>query len=174
MIRMMDAFVQRLPRPRPPSPARSPTRPSPLGERPVKRAKVEVSDSDEDDYKSSDEEADTSGVTVNEVSDEDAQDDEDGRQTRKTDIESALPPVQVDKEAIEEYEIMRSSQASAHDDDQSSTKDRKWIRGKSSIYVDAFNLALDTVLADESHLFDAKERHIFQQWRQLDYEAQYL
>ncbi|KAL2756801.1 hypothetical protein ACRALDRAFT_1075618 [Sodiomyces alcalophilus JCM 7366] len=49
-----------------------------------------------------------------------------------------------------------------------------WVRGRSSIYVDAFNHALDTVLEDESHLFDAKEHVVFDQWRQLDYESQYL
>ncbi|KAH7364599.1 VRR-NUC domain-containing protein [Rhexocercosporidium sp. MPI-PUGE-AT-0058] len=51
---------------------------------------------------------------------------------------------------------------------------RTWIKGKSSIYVDAFNLALETVLKDEGHLFDEKEMEVFELWRQLDYEAQYL
>lgn len=40
--------------------------------------------------------------------------------------------------------------------------------------MDAFNLALDTVLEDEAHLFDSKEMVVFEQWRTLDYEAQYL
>ncbi|OHW95771.1 coiled-coil domain-containing protein mtmr15 [Colletotrichum incanum] len=173
----MDAFVQRLPRPKPQTPSRSPTRPSPLGEseRPTKKVKVEIqnSDCDDDEYdiKSADEDADTSGLTVNDVSDED---DKDDRRTRQTDIESTLPPIQADKEAIEEYELMNSSQASAPDDGKPATANRQWIRGKSSIYVDAFNLALYTVLADESHLFDAKERNVFDQWKNLEYEAQYL
>ena len=51
---------------------------------------------------------------------------------------------------------------------------RSWAKGKSSIYVDAFNLALETVLEDEGHLFDEKEMEVFTQWRGLEYEAQYL
>ncbi|EQB45946.1 hypothetical protein CGLO_15095 [Colletotrichum gloeosporioides Cg-14] len=166
---MMDAFVQRLPRPRPQPPSRSPTRPSPLGERPAKKVKIEIADSDDDD---DEDEADTSGITVDNASD--AEDEKD-RHVRQTAIESALPPVQVDKEAIKEYELMRSSQVSVPDEEENDAgPERKWVRGKSSIYVDAFNLALDTVLADEAHLFDAKEAHVFEQWKQLDYEAQYL
>lgn len=97
-----------------------------------------------------------------------------------TAIESALPPVDTDSRAIEEYEVMRASQLSASDsggDPASSpphADPRKWVRGKSSIYVDAFNLALDTVLEDEAHLFDDRERQVFDQWRSLGYEAQYL
>ncbi|KAK6340669.1 hypothetical protein TWF696_008994 [Orbilia brochopaga] len=45
---------------------------------------------------------------------------------------------------------------------------------RSSIYVDAFNIALDTVLEDESYLFDDSEHEIFQKYRDLDYEAKYL
>lgn len=165
----MDAFVQRLPRPQPQPPSRSPTRPSPLGERPAKKIKVEIADSDDDDEE---DEADTSGITVNDVSDAE---DENDRHVRQTAIESALPPVQVDKEAIEEYELMRSSQVSVpYEEEKDAGAERKWVRGKSSIYVDAFNLALDTVLADEAHLFDAKEAHVFEQWKKLGYEAQYL
>ncbi|TID04697.1 Fanconi-associated nuclease 1-like protein [Colletotrichum higginsianum] len=173
---MMDAFVQRLPRPRPPTPSRSPSRPSPLGERPAKKVKVEIQDSDceddECDVKLAEEDADTSGITVNDVSDEEGKG---SLSTRQTDIESTLPPIHADKEAIEEYELMKSSQAGAPDDEEKPvTANRQWVRGKSSIYVDAFNLALETVLADESHLFDAKERTVFEQWESLDYEAQYL
>lgn len=171
----MDAFVQRLPRPRSQPSSRSPTRPSPLSERPAKKVKVEIKDSDcdDDDYeiKSEVDEADTSGLTVNDVSDAD---DEVKHHTRQTDIESTLPPIQLDKEAIEEYELMRSSQVSVHEDEPAVAPERKWVRGKSSIYVDAFNLALDTVLLDESHLFDAKECDVFEQWKSLGYEAQYL
>jgi fanconi-associated nuclease 1 len=94
-----------------------------------------------------------------------------------TPIESALPEIKVDEEAIEEYESLKASQVSeeAKDDSAASRLDnRNWVRGKSSIYVDAFNLALDTVLEEESHLFDDKERKVFEQWRSLSYEAQYL
>ncbi|ERS96111.1 hypothetical protein HMPREF1624_07647 [Sporothrix schenckii ATCC 58251] len=45
---------------------------------------------------------------------------------------------------------------------------------RSSIYVDAFNIALDTVLEQEEHLFNEKEKTVFSAWRSLDYEAQYL
>ena len=83
----------------------------------------------------------------------------------QTDLESALPPVKTDKEAIEEYESMRAEDR---------MKSRKWIRGKTSIYVDAFNLALDTVLEEEGNLFDEAEISVFDSWRKLNYEAQYL
>ncbi|KXX78297.1 Fanconi-associated nuclease 1 [Madurella mycetomatis] len=94
----------------------------------------------------------------------------------QTAFENALPAVATDKEAIEEYEAIRASQASQDDTDDASaqTDKRHWAQGKSSIYVDAFNLALDTVLEDEAHLFDNKERCVFEQWRGLSYEAQYL
>ncbi|RPB19861.1 coiled-coil domain-containing protein MTMR15 [Terfezia boudieri ATCC MYA-4762] len=44
----------------------------------------------------------------------------------------------------------------------------------SSLYTDAFNLALNTVLAEEFHLFSEQETEIFQKYRLLPYEAQYL
>ena len=40
--------------------------------------------------------------------------------------------------------------------------------------MDAFSLALDTVLKDESHLFSSKELAFFDGWKSLDYESQYL
>ncbi len=96
-----------------------------------------------------------------------------------TDLENTLPPVKTDKEAIEEYEAFRASQQEeGKEDELSSTtgrlSQRKWVKGKSSIYVDAFNLALDTVLEDEAHLFDEAELAVFEQWRELSYEGQYL
>ncbi len=94
--------------------------------------------------------------------------------TRQTDLESALPPVKTDKEAIAEYEAFRAAQEGVPLDAQGRLSQRKWIKGKSSIYVDAFNLALDTVLEDEAHLFDEAEMGVFEQWGQLSYEAQYL
>lgn len=111
----------------------------------------------------------------------DSEDDEDEHDAsirhHDTAIESALPPVKTDQDAIDEYETMRASQLSAEEKDASSSSEhdnRTWVRGRSSIYVDAFNLALDTVLEDEAHLFDDKEMAIFEQWRSLNYEAQYL
>lgn len=92
---------------------------------------------------------------------------------RKTDLESALPPVKTDKEAIAEYEATRAAEAEGLDLN-GRLGQRKWVAGKSSIYVDAFNLALETVLEDESHLFDENEMAVFEQWRDLSYEGQYL
>jgi Fanconi-associated nuclease 1 len=115
-----------------------------------------------------------------EIPDSDAEDDdtlvkkEEDETEHKTDLESALPPIKVDDEAIEAYEAFKAS----HDDNIEATGERlekrSWVRGKSSLYVDAFNLALDTVLEDESHLFDEAETDVFRIWRELGYEAQYL
>ena len=98
-------------------------------------------------------------------------------------FEDSLPAVATDQQAIEEYEALRASQVSQASQDNADNDagspsarmgSRQWVRGKSSIYVDAFNLALDTVLEDESHLFDRKETCVFEQWRGLSYESQYL
>ncbi|PMB68254.1 Fanconi-associated nuclease 1 [Beauveria bassiana] len=92
---------------------------------------------------------------------------------RSTDVENALPVTQPDEAALEAYEEYKLSQAS---DREEAPDDKKplWTKGRSSIYVDAFNLALDTVLEDESRLFDKRELSVFSQWKSLDYEAQYL
>ncbi|KAL2263701.1 hypothetical protein VTK26DRAFT_5557 [Humicola hyalothermophila] len=97
----------------------------------------------------------------------------------QTAFESSLPAVATDQDAIDEYEAIRALQGSR---DKSENADnaaaridkRSWFRGRSSIYVDAFNLALDTVLQDEEHLFDDKEKRVFEHWRSLTYESQYL
>ena len=108
-------------------------------------------------------------------SDADSEDEiyEESPQSRRTDLESALPPIETDKEAIEAYEASRAAEQA-----ELGLKERldgqKWTRGKSSIYVDAFNLALSTVLEEESHLFDEAEHTVFQQWNDLCYESQYL
>ena len=92
---------------------------------------------------------------------------------RLTDVENALPPMQPEEDAVAEYETFKLSQSAVNDD--ATTPDaRPWVKGKSSIYVDAFSLALDTVLDEESHLFDAKELDVFRQWKDLTYEAQFL
>jgi Fanconi-associated nuclease 1 len=118
-----------------------------------------------------------SRCTAREIPDSEAESD-DGDDlvagtSRKTDLESALPPVRTDKEAIAEYEATRAAEA-VDLDLQERLGQRKWVQGKSSIYVDAFNLALETVLEDESHLFDEAEMAVFDQWRGLSYEGQYL
>jgi Fanconi-associated nuclease 1 len=102
--------------------------------------------------------------------------DEDAIPNIQTELESALPTIETDTHAIEEYE---SSQRAKEDEDeelsiQERMRDGKWRKGTSSIYVDAFNLALDTVLGEEAHLFNEAENEIFQHWRELSYESQYL
>lgn len=93
----------------------------------------------------------------------------------QTELESALPAVKTDKEAIAEYEATRAAEAAeAGLNLQGRLGQRKWVQGKSSIYVDAFNLALETVLDEESHLFDEAEMAVFQRWRSMSYEGQYL
>ncbi|KAF2764758.1 hypothetical protein EJ03DRAFT_331542 [Teratosphaeria nubilosa] len=105
--------------------------------------------------------------------DSDSEDVEDQPRDRRTDLETALPPIQTDKEAIEAYEASRAAEQ-AEDDAKGRLHGRKWVKGKTSIYVDAFNLALETVLEDEGHLFDEAEHAVFTTWRELSYEAQYL
>ncbi|KAM3449496.1 hypothetical protein MY3296_006888 [Beauveria thailandica] len=90
-----------------------------------------------------------------------------------TDVENALPVTQPDKAALAAYEQYKSSQASVKEE-APDYKKPLWTKGRSSIYVDAFNLALDTVLEDESRLFDKRELGVFSQWKTLEYEAQYL
>lgn len=92
----------------------------------------------------------------------------------KTDLESALPLIDTGEEAIQAYEEFKASEEEKAEGAEERLKDRSWIRGKSSLYVDAFNLALDTVLEEESHLFDEAETEVFRIWRRLNYEAQYL
>lgn len=92
-----------------------------------------------------------------------------------TQLEAALPTVLNDEEAIEAYEAYKAGQtADVSDDLHTRFDNRNWVRGRSSIYVDAFNLALETVLEQEDHLFDEAEKELFTQWSQLSYEAQYL
>jgi fanconi-associated nuclease 1 len=105
--------------------------------------------------------------------DEESGDDEKVAPQRLTELEIALPPVKTDKEAIDEYEAMRACEQ-VPEDLKTRLSQQNWTKGKSSIYVDAFNLALETVLEDEGHLFDEKEMGVFNQWRKLEYEAQYL
>jgi fanconi-associated nuclease 1 len=140
----------------------------------AKRLKVveETEQSDNDSLqKVFDEDADASDLGFDEPHVLDV--DDDGITARPV-IEDALPPLKTDKEAIEEYEAMRASQTSVAYDAASRIDQRMWVKGRSSIYVDAFNLALETVLEDESHLFDEKELAVFDQWKQLDYETQFL
>ncbi|KAH1315223.1 hypothetical protein KXV58_006068 [Aspergillus fumigatus] len=92
----------------------------------------------------------------------------------QTELESSLPDIPTDQQAIEEYE---TSHVVGQDDDpnlRQRLQDGKWRKGKTSIYVDAFNLALETVLDEEAHLFNEAELEVFEQWKGLSYESQYL
>ncbi|KAI0842171.1 VRR-NUC domain-containing protein [Hypoxylon sp. FL0890] len=183
---MMDAFVKRLNSSSAQKSPRPDNKQGVLNEPPTKRAKKqEVYDSNED---SDDALRPNSpslkplpsvqriNTATSGVDDETPQNSEtEGDPPRRTAIESSLPDVKSGKEALEEYEKFKASQG---DDDATSAASRldsrKWVKGKTSLYVDAFNLALNTVLDEESHLFDEKEIHIFDQWKRLSYEAQFL
>ena len=132
-----------------------------------------ISDEDEDASHSP-----SPRLVAREIPDSEADSDEDDELptgvAHKTELESALPLIKTDKEAIAEYEATRAAESTGPSDLHGRLGQRKWIQGKSSIYVDAFNLALETVLEDESHLFDEAEMAVFERWRSLSYEAQYL
>lgn len=94
----------------------------------------------------------------------------------QTGLESSLPHMSADQEAMDEYETSKAAELEPSDGSnlQERFTNRNWTRGRSSIYVDAFNLALQSVLAEEAHLFDEKELAVFDHWKQLSYESQYL
>ncbi|OJJ55167.1 hypothetical protein ASPSYDRAFT_81340 [Aspergillus sydowii CBS 593.65] len=103
-------------------------------------------------------------------------DDEGAVPSSQTDLEFSLPTVETDGQAIEEYESSQKAEDGKEEEItlQERMRDGKWRKGKSSIYVDAFNLALDTVLAEEAHLFSDTEKEVFRHWSGLSYESQYL
>jgi Fanconi-associated nuclease 1 len=186
---MMDNFLKKANPTYRPAFLRKPSlkeKPARLEEEPakkkIKREEAYKSDADSDDYQ-----IDTPplkprpNLKRDDTSDSHADDDtaeksetEDTQLSRPTAIESSLPEIKPDKQAIEEYQNFKASQGDDTGTASSRLDSRKWVRGKSSLYVDAFNLALDTVLEEESHLFDEKEQHIFKEWRSLSYEAQFL
>ena len=92
----------------------------------------------------------------------------------QTNLEAALPPTKTDQDAIDEYEAYKAAETEEFEGAKQRLSNQKWVKGRSSIYVDAFNLALETVLEDERHLFDEAELALFDVWRDLSYEAQYL
>lgn len=118
-------------------------------------------------------EHDSGDALLEDIGDSKIVQDDDLPPGSQTELEAILPPVRTDKEAIEEYEASRASQTEEMSLEQR-LNERKWQKGRSSIYVDAFNLALETVLNEEAHLFDEPEREVFRQWQSLNYEAQYL
>ncbi|KAM0253951.1 hypothetical protein ACHAQJ_007020 [Trichoderma viride] len=171
----MDAFVKRLSKgdAEAQGDERSLRDASPVVERPSKRLKTD------DDTESESEEPSELSIkyeTSEAVSAEALPDEKDQRRAKErvTDFENALLPTDASQEAIEEYEALKSSQSNAGEESADKKTAPLWVKGRSSIYVDAFNLALDTVLEEESSLFSNKEREIFNQWRNLDYEAQHL
>ena len=169
----MDAFVRRLPKAKNAPATITPQSGAQVEGRSAKRRKTdEVPDSESDGSDAGESEFEKS-IKAESV-DGDHHGDRGPHKERHTEFEDALPPTQDDEEAIKEYETLKSSQAENAEDGTTEKTRSLWIKGRSSIYVDAFNLALDTVLEDEEHLFDEKEREIFRQWRELDYEAQYL
>ncbi|KLJ10183.1 hypothetical protein EMPG_09884 [Blastomyces silverae] len=102
---------------------------------------------------------------------------EDYLPSTQTDLETALLPIKTDNAAIADYEISKAQDITIENGATSlhhRYEEREWVKGKSSIYVDAFNLALENVLEDEAHLFDEKEMAVFNHWRRLPYESQYL
>ncbi|KAI9759650.1 MAG: hypothetical protein M4579_002218 [Chaenotheca gracillima] len=143
------------------------------GPPPSKKLKRFTSLEDEEEGGASQASAFKERVIPDSEDDEDVDEPRPQNRVRQTDLESALPPVKSDKEAIEEYEASRSAER-IELDLQGRLGQRQWTRGKNSIYVDAFNLALETVLEDEGNLFDEPEMAVFNSWRNLDYEAQYL
>lgn len=92
----------------------------------------------------------------------------------QTELESSLPAIKTDSQAIEEYESSQQQEEGSEPDLQERLQNGGWRKGRSSIYVDAFNLALETVLDEEAHLFSEPEMEVFRQWKDLSYEAQYL
>ncbi|ELR06858.1 hypothetical protein VC83_04842 [Pseudogymnoascus destructans] len=93
-----------------------------------------------------------------------------------TELESALPHLDQGKDAIVDYEAIQpfEKDIDGSEDLEDNLSTRKLPIGRRSIYVNAFNLALETVLDEESHLFDKKEGKVFDEWHGLSYEAQYL
>ncbi|KAK5655418.1 hypothetical protein OQA88_5689 [Cercophora sp. LCS_1] len=192
----MDRFVQRLKRPTLKVPEGDSSHQENLEASPKakKRRVEEVKDSDDDDDDDSsctgtcDDAVDYTSPRTSEpgerpedTKDFESDDDQPRGPIHQIALESSLPVIS-NKEAIDEYEAMRASQIAessqksgkAKGDASSRIESCQWVRGKSSIYVDAFNLALDTVLEDEAHLFNEKEKEVFEQWSALSYEAQYL
>lgn len=92
----------------------------------------------------------------------------------QTELESTLPAIEPDTLTVEGYERLETVDDVEEPDFLQRLQEGKWRKGKSSIYVDAFNLALQTVLDEEAHLFNEAEMELFRQWRGMSYQSQYL
>ncbi|TQB69452.1 hypothetical protein MPDQ_001855 [Monascus purpureus] len=95
-------------------------------------------------------------------------------ESSQTELENSLPDIGMEKYAIEHYGAAYLEEQVDEQSLDQIIRAGRWRKGRSSVYVDAFNLALETVLAEEAHLFDEAEIQVFRQWRSLSYEAQYL
>jgi fanconi-associated nuclease 1 len=144
--------------------------PTPTSKR-VKISKHETADSDPDLEHASPTEHTLVRRHRAEILDSDDEDEE--PRSKQTQLETSLPDIKTDAEAIETYEAYKAGEEE-NETLHSRIDKQSWIKGRSSIYVDAFNLALDTVLQEEGHLFDEAEKSLFEQWRSLCYENQYL
>ena len=176
----LSAYNMLLSRPRP-KPTAASRQIVPSSERPRKRLKPSVEESEDEPDGEPNASPPSPLARRREIPDSDTESgnepvgDEEYGSTQRTDLEQALLPIKADKEAIEEYETMRASQsASTSSEFHERFGQREWVPGKSSIYVDAFNLALDTVLEEEKHLFNETELAVFEHWQGLSYDAQYL
>jgi Fanconi-associated nuclease 1 len=107
-----------------------------------------------------------------EISDAEGEDGEEHANSSQTQLETALPDIKTDEAAIEAYEAYKAGET--EQTLETRIDERSWTKGRSSIYVDAFNLALNTVLEEEGHLFNDAEKSLFEQWRGISYESQYL
>lgn len=74
-------------------------------------------------------------------------------------IDNVFPAEVEEPAAVEEYEEQKRRERGTY---------------TSSIYVDAFNFALNTVAKGELYLFSGDEMEVFARYRSLDYEAQHL
>ncbi|KAI5299999.1 hypothetical protein KEM56_002823 [Ascosphaera pollenicola] len=99
----------------------------------------------------------------------------DGSVGSQSELDLALPPPPDDLEHHREESPGSGLKNDGQDlSPRERIRQRYWTKGKSSIYVDAFNLALDDVLETESYLFDEQELAVFGHWKGLSYDAQYL
>lgn len=87
-------------------------------------------------------------------------------------IDTPSPPPEPDRD---NSDVTSSLPPLPDNEDQSERPSKSGKRTyTSSIYVDAFNLALNTVLKDEAYLFSEEEAEVFAKYRSFEYEAQHL
>ncbi|BCR91015.1 fanconi-associated nuclease 1 [Aspergillus chevalieri] len=141
----------------------------------VKRRKVSGDDQKEDNVLREKSSIDRASLETDSPAiplDGDIPADENQPPNSQTELESSLPAIETDNQTIDEYGTSHAVQDEP--DLRQRMQNSTWQKGKSSIYVDAFNLALETVLTEEAHLFNDVEMEVFRQWKELSYEAQYL